>query len=83
MITCAEHDFIEIACLYGMEVKLTLKDGHTAQGRALQTSYNDKREECITLKTAKGPETIAQNALASMKAISHNPYFKKIHFGLN
>ncbi|MBW6454211.1 MAG: Rho-binding antiterminator, partial [Methyloprofundus sp.] len=47
-ITCALHDYIEIACMYGYQVKLRLKNGQIISGKALdiQTSV-DKREYLI------------------------------------
>ena len=34
-INCELHDFLEIACLYGYRVKLTLKDQQIIEGKAL------------------------------------------------
>ena len=34
-ISCELHDFLEIACLYGYRVKLTLKDQQIIEGNAI------------------------------------------------
>lgn len=81
MISCAQHDYIEIACIYGFEVRLAFKDGKVVQGKAFQTAYNENREECIVLKTVKGAEKIVLEHLASIEAVTQNPHFDKIDLG--
>jgi len=58
-IACQLYDYIEIACMYGLEVSVVLKDGNTINGTALTTVIdirNDVATECIQMsidKTAK------------------------------
>ena len=80
MISCASHDYVEIACMYRLEIKLVFKNGQIVQGKALQTAYNENKEECIVLETAPGNEEIALEQLASMQAVTKNPHFEKIDF---
>lgn len=80
MISCANHDYVEIACMYGFELKLVFKNGHIVQGKACQTAYNENREECIVLETERGNEKIVLEQLASMEAVSKNRHFQKIEF---
>ena len=45
IISCALHDYIEISCLYGYQVKLLLKDKRTISGKTIDIiSSADKRE---------------------------------------
>lgn len=45
IISCALHDYIEIACLYGYQIKLLLKDEQTVEGTAINIlSTSEKRE---------------------------------------
>ncbi|HCY28379.1 MAG TPA: hypothetical protein DHV00_08350, partial [Alteromonas macleodii] len=49
-IACQLYDYIEIACMYGLEVSVVLKDGNTVRGTALTTvidKRNDVATECI------------------------------------
>ena len=80
MISCASHDYVEIACLYGFEVKLVFKIDKVEQGKALQTTVNDNKEECLVLETDRGIEMIVLEQVASMEAITKNPHFEKIAF---
>lgn len=85
MISCDKHDYIEIACLYRLEVKLFLKNGpvkngQIVQGVAFNTTYSKNREECVVLNTGKGNETIVLEQIASLEAVTKNPHFEKIDF---
>ncbi len=45
IISCTLHDYIEIACLYGYQIKLRLKDEQTVEGKAINIlSTSEKRE---------------------------------------
>jgi len=80
MISCANHDYVEIACMYRLVVKLVFRNGPFVQGKALQTAYNDNKEECIVLQTESGHKKIVLEQLASMEAVTKNPHFEKIDF---
>lgn len=80
MISCAQYDYVEIACMYRFEVKLIFKNGNYVQGTAFQTAYNENKEECIVLKTERGNEKIALEELAAIEAVTKNPHFEKIDF---
>jgi Rho-binding antiterminator len=81
LISCANHDYVEIACMYRFEIKLVFKNGQIVQGIAFQTTYNENREECMVLKTEKGSEEIVLKQIALMEAVTKNPHFEKIDFG--
>ena len=81
MISCANHDYVEIACMYRFEVKLVFKNGYIVQGKAFQTAYSENREECIVLETELGIEEIVLEKIVIMEAVTKNPHFEKIDFG--
>jgi Rho-binding antiterminator len=81
LISCANHDYVEIACMYRFAIKLVFKNGQIVQGIAFQTTYNENREECMVLKTEKGSEEIVLKQIALMEAVTKNPHFEKIDFG--
>ncbi len=45
MLSCHQHDYIEIACMYHLEIDLMLNDGHHVIGIALDTIYNKNHEQ--------------------------------------
>ena len=68
--------------MYRFDVKLVFKNGKIVQGKALQTAYNENRKECVVIETGLGSEKIVLEQLASMEAVTKNPHFEKIHFGI-
>ena len=48
-ISCDLYDYIEIACLYKIPVRLELKDGSFIEGNADDTIINDDKDECMKL----------------------------------
>ncbi|OQK16544.1 transcriptional regulator [Methyloprofundus sedimenti] len=49
IISCALHDYIEIACLYGYQIKLLLKDGQTVAGKAINILSTPEKREYLLL----------------------------------
>ena len=44
LISCALHDYIEVACMYGYQIKLLLKNKQIIEGKAIAISTYEKRE---------------------------------------
>ena len=78
MIACQIHDYVEIACMYQYEVKLTHNSGTTYQGKAMDTGYDDQRKECIKLETDRGILQLVLDELVRMDAVADNPHFKSV-----
>lgn len=78
MMSCDQHDYVEIACLYRYVVKLTLKSGEEVTGIALDTRRNVQRQECIAINHID--TLIALDAVASMEALVKNPHFNRVTF---
>ncbi len=78
-IACHLHDYIEIACLYGLEIELVLKDGSHLRGQAKTTLTVQRKEYLLLIE--HGKETpVALDQLQRMKALLKNPYFSEIVF---
>ncbi|ASG02174.1 Rho-binding antiterminator [Vibrio anguillarum] len=80
MVTCSQYDYIELACLFHLPVKLTLKNGLTYSGTAMDTLRNEHQQECIVLKNEQSEHLIETNALLMMEALSSHPHFTLIKF---
>lgn len=80
MMTCDQHDYIELVCVYLYEVSLTLKNGEQVTGQALDTLYNDDREACLCLKQDEEIKLVVLDHISSMKACHNNPHFSAISF---
>ncbi len=78
MMSCDQHDYVEIACLYRYVVKLTLKSGEEVTGIALDTRRNTQRQECIAIHHIDN--LVVLDAVATMEALVENPHFKRVTF---
>lgn len=78
-IACELHDYLEIACLYCYDVKLTLKDGRVMEGKAKDTQVIDKREYLILDRDGQ-MEAIELIALKKLQVLTANAQFKVVDF---
>lgn len=80
MISCNQHDYIEIVCMYRYPVKLTLKLGDLITGVAVDTVRNDQREECIKLTSDAGEKLVVLNQLKQLEVTIENPHLQIVVF---
>ncbi|MBR9829429.1 MAG: transcriptional regulator [Oceanospirillales bacterium] len=80
MMSCEEHDYIEIACTFQYPVRLILTSGVIIEGRALDTQRNGARDECIKIEVAGVESLVLQNDIARMEALADNPHFQVVLF---
>ena len=79
-MSCEQHDYIEIACLYRYPITLTLVSDEHICGIALDTARNEQRQECIKLLVDNTEKLVPLANLASMKATVPNPHFDRVAF---
>lgn len=72
------HDYIEIACLYGYRVRLTLKDQRIVEGRALNVVTEERHEFLLVEDSPTGK--IALDQLAKLQVITPNARFTEVIF---
>lgn len=80
MISCSQYDYIEIACLYGIAVELTLINGSSISGLALTTSYNQQKQECMEIEVGGDAVLVPTKQILAMTALCENPHFTQIEF---
>lgn len=83
MISCDKHDYIEIACLYQLPVKLVMKSGSNIKdltGVAKDTTYNSDKYECVVLEVDGQRHEVVLEHVASMEAQVDNPHFQNVEF---
>lgn len=80
MISCDQHDYIEIVCTYHYRIKLTLKSGATVQGSALDTQRNENRDECIKIETNGVEQLIILDEIKQLETLDENPHVKAVVF---
>lgn len=80
MMTCDQHDYVEIACMYHYPVKLTLKSGAELKGRPLDTQRNKLQQECIKMQLEDSISLVLLDSMVQMEAQIDNPHFHVIRF---
>jgi len=80
MISCEQHDYIEIVCTFKYPIKLRMKSGETIEGVAQDTSLNENRAECIKVKIKDVESLVILEAIMKMEVCVDNPHFKSVSF---
>lgn len=79
MIACDRHDYVEIACTFRLPVRLVMEDGAVIDGVALDTGYDDQRQECLMLDVAGERRAVVLDRIITMTALKTNPHFDTVH----
>ena len=80
LISCAIHDYIEIACMYHFKVNLTLQDNTTFQGIAKTTKTSTDKNEYLILKQEDKFTSIELGRIKIMQSLTKNPHFDTVNF---
>lgn len=79
-MSCNQHDYIEIVCMYRFLVKLTLKSGAEIEGVALDTDRNTSKAECINIEVDGSETLVLLDAIRKMEVLVENPHFQVVYF---
>ena len=80
VISCAIHDYLEMACMYGYNISCELDTGEKLSGIAITTETSKEKKEYLLLKLESDTIKIELNCLIKMTALQQNPYFETINF---
>lgn len=80
MISCLVYDYIEIACMYRLPIKLELKSEQPAIGIAIDTRRNDIGQECIELLVDSSNVLVVLEDIKVMRAQVENSHFSEVNF---
>ncbi|MGZ4960173.1 MAG: Rho-binding antiterminator [Methylomonas sp.] len=78
-VSCELHDYLEIACLYGYQVRLKLKDGQIIEGKAIDTLTTADKHEYLIVDTGQ-QQQIELNLLTKLQVLTPNAKFKDVSF---
>ena len=78
-ISCDLHDFEEVACMYGYQLKLILKNDQIIEGKAIDIVNSPEKNECLVIDsdTRQQVELIR---LAKMEVLTPNAKFSEVIF---
>ncbi len=79
-ISCDLHDYVEVACMYGYQVRLILKNQSTMEGKAKDIVTDAEKHEFLLLETASGPQQIELITLDKLQVLTANARFSEVVF---
>ena len=81
MMSCDDHDYIEIVCTFRYPIQLTLRSGETLHAVGLTTRYNSEKKECLEIEQAGHRSLIVLDDIAGLNVGVDNPHFQSVTFG--
>lgn len=78
-ISCELHDFVEVACMYGYQLKLILKNNQVIEGKAIDIVNSADKRECLVIDTGE-KQLIELALLSKMQVITPNARFSEVIF---
>lgn len=82
ILQCDLHDYLEIACMYRLEVELVCKDGQRLRGRPTNIKSRSGLGEFLIYENMEtnSEDSIEVLELAQMTALRKNPHFDTVIF---
>lgn len=78
-ISCELHDFVEVACMYGYQLKLILKNNQIIEGKAIDIVNSPERRECLVIDN-DSRQQIELTQLAKMQVLTPHAKFNEVVF---
>ncbi|MBV6448034.1 Rho-binding antiterminator [Nitrosomonas sp.] len=78
-ISCDLHDFVEVACMYGYRLRLTLKNNQIIEGKAIDIVNSPEKQECLVID-GDSRQQVELTRLAKMEVLTPNAKFSEVIF---
>jgi Rho-binding antiterminator len=78
-ISCDLHDYIEVVCMYGYQVKLELKNQQVIVGKAIDIITSPDKHEHLLIKNEE-EQQVALTQLAKLYVLTPDARFKVVEF---
>ncbi|MCB1976685.1 MAG: Rho-binding antiterminator [Nitrosomonas sp.] len=79
VISCELHDFVEVACMYKYQLKLTLKNGEVIEGKAIDILSINQQERLVVDDSGEKKQ-VDLMVLAKMQVLTPNAKFSEVVF---
>jgi Rho-binding antiterminator len=80
MITCEQHDYIEIVCTFHYPLKLLLQSGDEIECVALDTASDINKNECVKVKYQDKEMLVILDDIVKLEVLVKNPHFQTAIF---
>jgi Rho-binding antiterminator len=79
VISCELHDFVEVACMYKYQLRLTLKNGEVIEGKAVDILSVNQQERLVVDDSGEKKQ-VDLMVLAKMQVLTPNAKFSEVVF---
>lgn len=79
VISCELHDFVEVACMYGYQIRLILKNDQTIEGKAIDIIQSADKREFLVIGNGS-EQQIDLMELSKMQVLTPNAKFTEVVF---
>lgn len=79
IISCEQHDFVEVACMYRYRLKLVLKNKQMIEGTAIDIVNSSEKQEYLVIDSDSRLQ-IELTQLAKMEVLTTNAKFSEVIF---
>lgn len=79
IIACALHDYMEIACVYGYQVKLQLKNGQSIEGKAVDLFTSPEKREYLLIESLQ-QRKVELIEIKELQVLTTHANFQKVEF---
>ncbi|SER56445.1 Rho-binding antiterminator [Nitrosomonas sp. Nm51] len=79
VIACELHDYIEVACMYGYQLKLILKDGQAMEGKAVDIVQSADHRELLVIDGGNHQQ-VDLMTLSKIQVLTPNAKFTEVVF---
>jgi len=80
LISCELRDYIEVACMYGYQIRLILKDQSTMEGKAKDILTDVEKLEFLLLETESGSRQVELISLDKLQVLTPGARFTEVVF---
>lgn len=80
LISCELHDYIEVACMYGYQIRLIMKDQSTMEGKAKDILTDVEKREFLLLETESGSRQVELISLDKLQVLTPGARFTEVVF---
>ena len=77
-MSCAIHDYLETACVFGIRIRLWLDDGSVAEGIPRTTETRPDKSEWLYMTQESTEIEIPLNRIVRFSALTENKYFSEV-----
>jgi Rho-binding antiterminator len=78
-ISCELHDFVEVACMYRYQLKLSLKNNQIIEGKAIDIVNSSEGRECLVIDD-DSRQQVELTQLTKMEVLTPNAKFHEVVF---